>query len=185
MVMGHMGLYTFGIRRTNQPIRAPRFRPSGHPIQSPFPSSTAVTSPPRREKESGGEVHGDDGGLPGAAGGAEGAGAPALPPRAQGHPQLGRPPPPLLPGRELSPLFPTLSISSSLADLISSSSLAQASDLRDKFEANRSVEDPDVIDRLIVDAEAQYSNFQHPDPYIGKFCSENYPSIVYDVIVSV
>ena len=26
----------------------------------------------------------------------------------------------------------------------------------------------DVIDRLIEDAEAQYRNFQHPDPYIGK-----------------
>ena len=26
----------------------------------------------------------------------------------------------------------------------------------------------DVIDRLIDDAEAQYRNFQHPDPYIGK-----------------
>lgn len=28
----------------------------------------------------------------------------------------------------------------------------------------------DVIDRLIDDAEAQYRNFQHPDPYIGKRC---------------
>ena len=26
----------------------------------------------------------------------------------------------------------------------------------------------DVIDRLIDDADAQYRNFQHPDPYIGK-----------------
>lgn len=41
-----------------------------------------------------------------------------------------------------------------------------ASDLREKFEANRDVDNPDVIDRLIDDAEAQYRNFQHPDPYI-------------------
>ncbi|CAN6162729.1 unnamed protein product, partial [Urochloa humidicola] len=41
-----------------------------------------------------------------------------------------------------------------------------ASDLRDKFEANRHVDNLDVIDRLIDDAEAQYRNFQHPDPYI-------------------
>ncbi|TKW23418.1 hypothetical protein SEVIR_4G290600v4 [Setaria viridis] len=41
-----------------------------------------------------------------------------------------------------------------------------ASDLRDKFEANRHVDNLDVIDRLIDDAEAQHRNFQHPDPYI-------------------
>ncbi|KAL5664202.1 hypothetical protein ACJX0J_024310, partial [Zea mays] len=41
-----------------------------------------------------------------------------------------------------------------------------ASDLRDKFEANRHVDNLDVVDRLIDDAEAQYRNFQHPDPYI-------------------
>ncbi|KAK1611634.1 hypothetical protein QYE76_035307 [Lolium multiflorum] len=41
-----------------------------------------------------------------------------------------------------------------------------ASDLRDKFEANRNVENLDVIDRLIDDAEARQRNFQHPDPYI-------------------
>jgi hypothetical protein len=28
-------------------------------------------------------------------------------------------------------------------------------------------EDLDAIDRLIDDAEAQFINFQHPDPYIG------------------
>ncbi|WVZ94876.1 hypothetical protein U9M48_040712, partial [Paspalum notatum var. saurae] len=80
-----------------------------------------------------------------------------------------------------------------------SSTRTSASDLRDKFEANRHVVKPsradsclhlplgsefasciccdarfcvwvvqdnlDVIDRLIDDAEAQYRNFQHPDPY--------------------
>lgn len=29
-------------------------------------------------------------------------------------------------------------------------------------------EDPDTIDRLIVDAEASYNKWRHPDPYIGK-----------------
>ncbi|OEL25946.1 NADH dehydrogenase [ubiquinone] 1 beta subcomplex subunit 9 [Dichanthelium oligosanthes] len=56
-----------------------------------------------------------------------------------------------------------------------------ASDLRDKFEANRHVVKPsradfdnlDVIDRLIDDAEAQYRNFQHPDPYIEKLRIHN------------
>ncbi|KAF8687023.1 hypothetical protein HU200_043304 [Digitaria exilis] len=54
-------------------------------------------------------------------------------------------------------------------DLTSCYSTAQASDLRDKFEANRNVDNLDVIDRLIDDAEAQYRNFQHPDPYIGDY----------------
>ncbi|KAJ4776581.1 NADH dehydrogenase [ubiquinone] 1 beta subcomplex subunit 9 [Rhynchospora pubera] len=42
-----------------------------------------------------------------------------------------------------------------------------ASELREKFEANKHVEDLDAIDRLIDDAEAQFVKFQHPDPYIG------------------
>ncbi|XP_078161067.1 LYR family of Fe/S cluster biogenesis protein [Carex rostrata] len=41
-----------------------------------------------------------------------------------------------------------------------------ASELREKFEANRHVQDLDAIDRLIDDAEVHYRNFQHPDPYI-------------------
>ncbi|KAJ1692687.1 hypothetical protein LUZ63_009385 [Rhynchospora breviuscula] len=41
-----------------------------------------------------------------------------------------------------------------------------ASELREKFEENKHVEDLDAIDRLIDDAEAQFVKFQHPDPYI-------------------
>ena len=31
-----------------------------------------------------------------------------------------------------------------------------------------SQEDPDTIDRMIEDGEAQYNKWRHPDPYIGK-----------------
>ncbi|KAL9671792.1 hypothetical protein QQ045_009365 [Rhodiola kirilowii] len=42
-----------------------------------------------------------------------------------------------------------------------------ASDLREKFEDNRHVEDLDTIDRVIDQAEATYNTFRHPDSYIG------------------
>ncbi|XP_010929913.1 NADH dehydrogenase [ubiquinone] 1 beta subcomplex subunit 9 [Elaeis guineensis] len=41
-----------------------------------------------------------------------------------------------------------------------------ASDLREKFEANKHVEDLNTIDRLIDEGEATYEKWQHPDPYI-------------------
>ncbi|KAK6253747.1 hypothetical protein QUC31_015467 [Theobroma cacao] len=47
-----------------------------------------------------------------------------------------------------------------------------ASDLREKFEANKHVfggflqEDLDTIDRMIADGEATYNKWRHPDPYI-------------------
>ncbi|KAJ7967249.1 NADH dehydrogenase [ubiquinone] 1 beta subcomplex subunit 9-like, partial [Quillaja saponaria] len=41
-----------------------------------------------------------------------------------------------------------------------------ASDLRERFEANRHVEDLDTIDRMIADGEAAYNKWRHPDPYI-------------------
>ncbi|XP_011627230.1 NADH dehydrogenase [ubiquinone] 1 beta subcomplex subunit 9 isoform X1 [Amborella trichopoda] len=41
-----------------------------------------------------------------------------------------------------------------------------AQELRDKFEANRYVEDLDTIDRMVDDAEATFNKMQHPDPYI-------------------
>ncbi|XVE48955.1 hypothetical protein DITRI_Ditri01bG0043600 [Diplodiscus trichospermus] len=41
-----------------------------------------------------------------------------------------------------------------------------ASDLRDRFEANKHVEDLDTIDKLIAEAEATYNKWRHPDPYI-------------------
>ncbi|XP_030472435.1 NADH dehydrogenase [ubiquinone] 1 beta subcomplex subunit 9 [Syzygium oleosum] len=41
-----------------------------------------------------------------------------------------------------------------------------ASDLRERFESNKHVEDLDTIDRLIADAEASYNKWRHPDPYI-------------------
>ncbi|KMZ62370.1 NADH dehydrogenase 1 beta subcomplex subunit 9 [Zostera marina] len=41
-----------------------------------------------------------------------------------------------------------------------------ADDLRQKFEANKHLEDLDTIDRLIGEAEASYNKWRHPDPYI-------------------
>ncbi|XP_062175794.1 NADH dehydrogenase [ubiquinone] 1 beta subcomplex subunit 9 [Alnus glutinosa] len=41
-----------------------------------------------------------------------------------------------------------------------------ASELRERFDANKHVEDPDTIDRLIADGEASYNKWRHPDPYI-------------------
>ncbi|XAR72765.1 hypothetical protein NMG60_11019517 [Bertholletia excelsa] len=41
-----------------------------------------------------------------------------------------------------------------------------ASDLREKFEANKHVEDIETIERLIADGEAAYQKWRHPDPYI-------------------
>ncbi|KAI5673233.1 hypothetical protein M9H77_13597 [Catharanthus roseus] len=38
--------------------------------------------------------------------------------------------------------------------------------LREKFEANKHVEDLESIDRLIADAEATYNKWRHPDPYV-------------------
>ncbi|EXB43289.1 hypothetical protein L484_004478 [Morus notabilis] len=43
---------------------------------------------------------------------------------------------------------------------------SDASDLRERFEANKHVEDLDTIDRLIADAEESYNMWRHPDPYI-------------------
>ncbi|KAK8616445.1 hypothetical protein V6N13_017995 [Hibiscus sabdariffa] len=41
-----------------------------------------------------------------------------------------------------------------------------ASDLREKFEANKHVEDLDTIDKMIAVGEATYDKWRHPDPYI-------------------
>merc|ERR1712226_1064175 len=41
-----------------------------------------------------------------------------------------------------------------------------ASELRERFEVHKHVEDPDTIDRMIEDGEAQYNKWRHPDPYI-------------------
>ncbi|KAG7010888.1 NADH dehydrogenase [ubiquinone] 1 beta subcomplex subunit 9, partial [Cucurbita argyrosperma subsp. argyrosperma] len=41
-----------------------------------------------------------------------------------------------------------------------------ASDLRERFDANKHVEDLDRIDRMIADGEASYNKWRHPDPYI-------------------
>ncbi|KAF5745411.1 NADH dehydrogenase [Tripterygium wilfordii] len=41
-----------------------------------------------------------------------------------------------------------------------------ADDLRQRFEANKHLEDLDTIDSLVVDGEAQYNKWRHPDPYI-------------------
>ncbi|XP_021659335.2 NADH dehydrogenase [ubiquinone] 1 beta subcomplex subunit 9 isoform X2 [Hevea brasiliensis] len=42
-----------------------------------------------------------------------------------------------------------------------------ASNLREKFDANNHVEDLDAIDRMIAEGEARYNKWRHPDPYIG------------------
>ncbi|KAA8546040.1 hypothetical protein F0562_020509 [Nyssa sinensis] len=41
-----------------------------------------------------------------------------------------------------------------------------ASILREKFEANKHLEDPETIDRMIAVGEATYDKWRHPDPYI-------------------
>ncbi|KAL9660643.1 hypothetical protein QQ045_025460 [Rhodiola kirilowii] len=51
-----------------------------------------------------------------------------------------------------------------------------ASDLREKFEDNRHVEDPDTIDRVIDQAEATYNTFRHPDPYIVAMSNSRQPT---------
>ncbi|KAL0384026.1 UNVERIFIED_CONTAM: NADH dehydrogenase [ubiquinone] 1 beta subcomplex subunit [Sesamum radiatum] len=63
--------------------------------------------------------------------------------------------------------------------------------LREKFEANRNVEDIELIDRMIAAGEATYNKWRHPDPYIvpwapggTKFCRNPTPppgiEIIYD-----
>ncbi|KAK4794446.1 hypothetical protein SAY86_012440 [Trapa natans] len=41
-----------------------------------------------------------------------------------------------------------------------------ASDLRERFDANKNVEDLDTIDKIIYEGEASYNKWRHPDPYI-------------------
>ncbi|GJZ98301.1 NADH dehydrogenase [ubiquinone] 1 beta subcomplex subunit 9-like protein [Tanacetum coccineum] len=38
--------------------------------------------------------------------------------------------------------------------------------LRERFDANKNVEDIETIDRMIAHGEAQYNKWRHPDPYI-------------------
>ncbi|KAK9014695.1 hypothetical protein V6N11_005844 [Hibiscus sabdariffa] len=71
-----------------------------------------------------------------------------------------------------------------------------ASDLREKFEANKHVEDLDTIDKIIAAGEATYNKWRHPDPYIvpwapggSKFTRNPVPpsgiEIVYDYEIKV
>ncbi|CAL9071343.1 unnamed protein product [Musa textilis] len=64
-----------------------------------------------------------------------------------------------------------------------------ASDLREKFEANKHAEDLDTIDRLIQDGEASYGKLRHPDPYIvpwapggSKFCRNPPPPAGIEIV---
>ncbi|GLT86148.1 hypothetical protein SLE2022_043080 [Rubroshorea leprosula] len=41
-----------------------------------------------------------------------------------------------------------------------------ASDLRERFDANKHVQDLDTIDRMLAEGEATYNKWRHPDPYI-------------------
>ncbi|KAH1031739.1 hypothetical protein J1N35_043913 [Gossypium stocksii] len=67
----------------------------------------------------------------------------------------------------------------------------KASDLRQKFEANKHVENLDTVDKMIAAGEATYNKWWHPDPYIvpwapggSKFTRNPIPlsgiEIVYD-----
>ncbi|XP_047939810.1 NADH dehydrogenase [ubiquinone] 1 beta subcomplex subunit 9-like [Salvia hispanica] len=44
---------------------------------------------------------------------------------------------------------------------------SDADALREKFEANKHVEDIELIDRMIAAGEAEHNKWRHPDPYIG------------------
>ncbi|XP_041999324.1 NADH dehydrogenase [ubiquinone] 1 beta subcomplex subunit 9-like [Salvia hispanica] len=61
--------------------------------------------------------------------------------------------------------------------------------LREKFEANRQVEDIELIDRMIADGEASHNKWRHPDPYIvpwapggSKFCRNPTPPPGIEII---
>uniref|UniRef100_A0A3P6C1C5 NADH dehydrogenase [ubiquinone] 1 beta subcomplex subunit 9 n=1 Tax=Brassica campestris TaxID=3711 RepID=A0A3P6C1C5_BRACM len=65
----------------------------------------------------------------------------------------------------------------------------QASDLREKFNANQDVEDVDRIDKLIAHGEAEYDKWRHPDPYIvpwapggSKFCRNPTPPAGIEIV---
>ncbi|PSS19123.1 NADH dehydrogenase [ubiquinone] 1 beta subcomplex subunit like [Actinidia chinensis var. chinensis] len=51
-----------------------------------------------------------------------------------------------------------------------------ASELREKFDANKNVEGIETIERLIADGEAAYNKWRHPDPYIGKYYRKSFIS---------
>ncbi|KAJ4870866.1 NADH dehydrogenase [ubiquinone] 1 beta subcomplex subunit 9 [Raphanus sativus] len=64
-----------------------------------------------------------------------------------------------------------------------------ASDLREKFNANQDVEDVDRIDKLIAHGEAEYDKWRHPDPYIvpwapggSKFCRNPTPPAGIEIV---
>jgi hypothetical protein len=87
--------FTAWSRSATPPPHRPTWRRDPIRIRFPFSSSTAVERGEReRERSSGGEVYGIDGGVPGSTSDREEVGAPALPHGAQ------LPPPPLLPGNQ-------------------------------------------------------------------------------------
>jgi hypothetical protein len=88
-------VFTAWSRSATPPPHRPTWRRDPIRIRFPFSSSTAVERGEReRERSSGGEVYGIDGGVPGSTSDTEEVGAPALPHDAQ------LPPPPLLPGNQ-------------------------------------------------------------------------------------
>ncbi|EPS70622.1 hypothetical protein M569_04138 [Genlisea aurea] len=61
--------------------------------------------------------------------------------------------------------------------------------LRERFEANRQLEDIEVIERMIASGEASYDKWRHPDPYIvpwapggSKFCRNPTPPPGIEII---
>ncbi|KAH6789406.1 ATP binding microtubule motor family protein [Perilla frutescens var. frutescens] len=66
---------------------------------------------------------------------------------------------------------------------------ADADALREKFEANKYVEDVELIDRMIAAGEATHDKWRHPDPYIvpwapggSKFCRNPTPPSGIEII---
>ncbi|KAL2512346.1 NADH dehydrogenase [ubiquinone] 1 beta subcomplex subunit 9 [Abeliophyllum distichum] len=61
--------------------------------------------------------------------------------------------------------------------------------LRERFEANRNVDNIETIDRMIEAGEATYNKWRHPDPYIvpwapggSKFCRNPPPTQGIEII---
>ncbi|KAG6413447.1 hypothetical protein SASPL_126158 [Salvia splendens] len=61
--------------------------------------------------------------------------------------------------------------------------------LREKFEANKHVEDIELIDRMIAAGEVEHNKWRHPDPYIvpwapggSKFCRNPAPPPGIEII---
>nr|WP_272679084.1 LYR motif-containing protein [Providencia sp. PROV137] len=59
-----------------------------------------------------------------------------------------------------------------------------ASELRERFEANKNVENLEAIDRLIADGEASHNKWRHPDPTLfhGLLVAPSSPEIQHRLL---